>query len=348
MPIIDSDLEIAWEQCPHVMHSDCIPIGSVLNSIKCHMCQGGGGSAPAAHYHHQEDPIGEPHPLDGRDYVLNPNPKRAPSVLSSLTSLVKKAPPPEDVKTSKNPEFLLKNRVKLPVIIKRNGLGLQHMLAAGIEMIDFLKNGYTWDDLLVFEDISKKGEKRALQAITTGLKTNATHFRDYPDALPFEKVKAHTKFLPKDLCVKFGLQFPEDVRLPIECNGDQMWTAVDCVNMGLSMDHLIDFGMTTHAQYLSLMQGLTTAEMAQAELDLGFTEEHFKILAEQEPTEQVQAQPAPVPKPRTVVGVPAQPAPQPQRLVHTTPTSYRPATSAAPPVKRLESRFDRHGLLLKK
>ncbi len=222
---------------------------------------------------------GEPRPTDGIDYVLTPGKKQAPGMLGKVASMIpglsKRAP--ETVATSQSPEFLLNNHVPIDAILKRNKLGLQHFLKDGVEMIDFLRNGYTWNDLLKFKDISKEGPERALQTLCA-LKTRANHFRDYPSALPVDKVRAHTGFENRDLCVCFGLTFPDDG--PLECSGDQEWYARDIVKLGLNTDDLIEFGLYYTQQYQDLFHNVTQKDMGVLETKLGTTLEHLEGLVD--------------------------------------------------------------------
>ena len=287
--LAEESLSIRHRQCGHLTHADCIPAGTKPNFKQCGACTGdyqkpssSGGVDSVGKGGGTKKISAEPRPIDGKDYLLHPGKKTSPHLLSAVTSylpLVGKKTP-ETVENSKNPLFLLQNGVPLPTIIKRNELGLQHFAQAGVKLTDFLDCGYTWDDLKMFEDLSRKGTKRALQALTIGLGATANHFRDYPDAFPFEQVKADTKLQTKDLCVHFGLTFPDDG--PLECLGDQNWNASDCVALGVTIDDLSDFGLYYLQQYKDLMRGVSKKDMARSEKALGTTIEHLQGLVDLE------------------------------------------------------------------
>jgi hypothetical protein len=191
--VADESLSVRHRGCGHLSHVDCLPDTNTIGK-KCGDCD---GSAPSVSIGGEITAAGgEPRTTDGIDYVLYPGTKQAPGLLKRAASIIPglSLKIAETIENTQNPELLLNNIVKIETIMKRNKMGLWHMLKAGIEMSDFLKNGYTWTDLLKFEDISNKGPERALQTLVA-LKTSANHFRDYPAAFPLQKVKAHAQFV---------------------------------------------------------------------------------------------------------------------------------------------------------
>lgn len=226
----DEALSIRHRACGCMSHVDCLPDPA---SPSRH-CAQHDPNAPVksddAWPTIQAHVSAEPRPLDGVDYVLKPGVKQAPSALKTgITPLppnsylciflflssrvvfafdfIQSRRRRKDVSESRflvcfciSPlynifsEFLLNNGVPIDTIIKRNKLGLQHFLKAGITLDDFLKNGYKWKDLLKFDDIANGGPERALQALTIGLKASANHFRLYPAAFPVKEVRDHTQF----------------------------------------------------------------------------------------------------------------------------------------------------------
>jgi hypothetical protein len=290
-------LSIRHRECGHLTHADCLDTSKKPNYKKCGACTGENVSLSAiASLSPISSSLQEPRTIDGIDYVLRPGLKRNANALMRVAAYVPGlgSRVAENVENSTNPEFLLNNKVPVTTIMKRNKLGLDHFLRAGVTLEDFLKNGYTWKDLVQFEDISgRKGPKRALQALCVGLQGNATHFRDYPDAFPYAQVKAHTKCDTKDLEQYFGLTFPPDG--PLECMGDQNWSARDCLALGLRMDDLCDLGLMYVEQFQDLLEGLSRHELDSIDAKLGATEAHFKALQSAEVVVPVRAAEAAAP-----------------------------------------------------
>ncbi len=301
----DESLSVRHRGCGCVSHADCLPDTTRVGKLCANHDPAFERPAAIANEVQVGGKGAEPRPTDGVDYVLAPGAKQRESTLKTVASYVPglAGKVKEDVRTSQNPDFLIKNHVSVDTILKQNKLGLQHFLKAGVTLSDLLKNGYTWSDLLKFEDLSKKGPERALQAITIGLKATANHFRDYPAAFPFQKVKAHTEFENRDMCLLFRMTFPEDG--PLECDGDQSWNARDCVKLGLTIDDLCDFGLYYKQQYEDLFNNIPQKEAAIVEQKLKTTIAHVEQFAD------LNDMFAPVPEPMAV-SVPA-PTPAPVR-----------------------------------
>lgn len=323
----DDDLSITHRVCGARTHVECLPQGKPINYKLCSQCTG--EYVPLANVASMDTnpPSGsagsgrEPFPPDGVDYVLNPGiwTVEAPSALKSIAGLfgaAKAAPQEENVRTSQDPHFLIRNRVPIRDVLRYNKLGLQHFLKAGVTMSELLANGYTWNDLLLFEDVGRKGPTRAAQTLSIGLRTTANHFRDYPDALPFAKVKEHAKLQSYDLCRQFGLGFPSDSFSAdrLQCDGDTNWTAWDCVRLGLKMDDLQSAGLVLVQQYEDLMVGLSAPDAAAAERELAVRPEHIEALQDA-----FAAAPPPVPivAPTPVKAVPVKSQPPPVALLQT-------------------------------
>ncbi|MBX9635981.1 MAG: hypothetical protein K2Q45_00330 [Nitrosomonas sp.] len=365
----EAHLSIQHTKCHHYSHVDCL--SEPHNFELCPSCASGDApktpmAAAAAAAVGAQAVGGEPHTTDGRNYILYPGTKAGTSTLKIIGSWLSKQPE-ENVKTSQNPIFLLNNKVPIETIMRQNKLGLDHFLKAGVTMDDFLKNNYSWNDLMKFEYL-QKGGKRAFQTLTIGLKANANHFRDYPDLFPPNEVQSHIGFKNADYCKSFGLEF--DPHGPLMCNGDDRWSANDCLALGLNIDDLIDFGLVYIQQYEDLMTGLTPSEAQDAEKNLRTTVEHLKQLKDaneevvvQHPVAAPVAAPprsvheehvAPVKikqeQPRVVViekQVPVYikepvfiPAPGPAR-------TNAPATLLKPYERRGAEKFSRHGALIK-
>jgi hypothetical protein len=385
----DDDLSITHRHCGARTHADCLPAGKPVNYKLCSICTGETVALNEVASLDVTPPAGagagggrEPFPPDGVDYVLQPGSKRkhqdgAWQMVAGLFSRSRAAAAVvEDVKTSQDGEFLLKNRVSVRDMLRFNKLGLQHLLKVGVDMTDFLSNGYTWNDLLLYEDVGRKGATRAKQALIA-LRCTANHFRDYPDALPYKRVAEHAQLQPYDLGTHFGLEFPAaPAPGPLQCAGDENWTARDCVRMGLKMDDLMDFGLVGLQQYEDLMVGLSKPDAVAAERDLQVTPKHIeslidllapaavaaaapkKQLVRQQPVRLVQeevVEPTPPPTQGNFEMTAAEPAvpirqPRPVRVaVPVTTTramSSAVVTTTAVPLGA-KNKFDRHGALVK-
>lgn len=283
---VEPGLYITHKICGCVTCAVCAPDDGMdmdFNNCKTHAA----GKKPAR----LQAAVGEPRTTDGIDYVLypGPRPEETGSLLAKVASLipVRGSKPATALEQTQDPYVLLNNRVPLSVIMSRNRLGLDHMLRVGVTMYDLLKNGYTWNDVVQFEEM-KRGPTRARQVLTTGLKTNANLFRLYPEALPFAEVAKHVGMQARHVCELLGLSFPDNG--PLECQGDQRWNALDCVNLGLTMNNLMDFGLHYKQQYEDLMLGLTAEEQVEAEKLLKATVAHMDRLVDADA-------PAPAPAP---------------------------------------------------
>lgn len=274
--------------CGHRTHADCMPAGQAKNFKLCAQCDtqrvAGVDAAAAA----AAAVVTEPHTKDGIEYWKYPGVRKelpsssiSRSLLSALVSPFQRnasaAAAPAASNTGKAaPEMpleLLRKQIPIPTIIARHGYGLDHMLRDGIVIDDFLANGYSWPDLCQFEYISKMGQFRCLETLTRGLFLDANHLRDNPDRLPFAQIKAQTGMKTSALCSRLGLQFA--VNGPLHCKGDTEWNAEHCVQFGLTMEDLMDFGLNRPEHYVDLMKGLTRSEAARAEKALGVTLNHL-------------------------------------------------------------------------
>lgn len=346
---VEEELRVPMRQCSHRVHADCLLSDpeEVRSYKKCGLCLG--------HYAPREVlPQSEPRLLGNRDWVLNPGRRNTGSVVQKVASFIPGFGSKEDASTSKNPFFLLQYRKPVGAMMRENGLGLDHFLEVGVTMRDFLQHGYTWQDLQAYEDIGQKGAHRCLQAISSGLKTTANDFRDYPDALPYKEVREHTRFRNGDVCRLFGLTFPGEDGF-LECAGDANWNAQDCVDLGLTFSDLKDFGMAYTHQYLQMMMGLSEAEADAADKALGATDEQIASLidlqAEHEEREaermrlEAEARQREMERRRTIV---------PREEVESSPPppvrQFNPPPIRAPEplyAKRMKERQRRHGALIK-
>jgi hypothetical protein len=267
--IAEPNYSITGDICKHTFHVDCA--GPSINYDHC----------PACLNKDQKQSIGtlfsEPHTLDGIDYVIFPGEKKKDSILrNGISSVVSIMSRTKDKKTE-TPFDLLKKRIPVETIMKKYGYGLDHMLKEGVDIDDFLSNGYKWNDLILFEDISKNGPNRSLQTFTNGLNLNASHLKTYSDWIPIDKFRKLTQISGSQFNTLLGLRFEEDG--PLSCHGmDFNWDAKDCVKLGLKMSDLLAIGMVWIEQYQDLMSNLTQEEQIEAENALQVSVDHLKSL----------------------------------------------------------------------
>ena len=267
---VPEELKIDFTQCPHHIHSDCHLSDPNRSYKKCGACLGSYEAAKQQQQQQQQVSKGKPRLMDNVDWCISPGSRNTGSKLVAVASYIPKYGKQfeETSENSTNPFFLINLGKQIPDIINENQLDLPHFCKVGVTMRDFLKNGYDWSDLQHFNDISGKGSKRMLQVIVRGLQTNANDFRDYPEELPFQEIKAKTKFNNGDVCRLFGLSCPMRGTRPgdpieggfLQCQGDYNWRAQDCVDLGLTFSDLQDFGLNYVHQYLQLMEGLSQRE----------------------------------------------------------------------------------------
>lgn len=265
-------------RCAHASHVDCIE--GDIDPYKCPPCL----TSPTGQVKRIESKVEEPH-IRNKNYIKYPGTESKgliSSVGGAVVSLVSKVP------QKKSAIDLVKEGV--PILnIFREGYGLDHMLRDGVTIDHLMIARYKWDDLCLFEDVSKNGTKRALDAFAAGpgLRMTANHLRDYPDQLPFEEFKKVTALETSQLCTVLGLEFPSDDSL--QCAGDKNWNAKDCVRLGLKMSDLISFGLYSVEQYKDLMFGLNKTEQKLMEKQLEVNEAQLEGLRNLEEEELIAA-----------------------------------------------------------
>ena len=247
--------------CKHWTHVDCGDNRSYdeLDFDKCDACLGKiDSSAPLLPEH-------EPTTKDGRDYIGDPLEqgvfsklrRKVPSVFSR----------DQTKKTSLDPFYLLRmGPLECPVdwIMREKNLGLQHMLSQGVTIDDFVNNGYDWDQLKLFKDLSVPGKGKERRILTLqALKVTPEHFRTFPTALPVQAME----LTGQDLKNYFDLQFPQDGPMLTSPASDD-WRAADVVRMGLKMGDLVDMGMC----YLEHYMNLEPNEQEERALDANITQ----------------------------------------------------------------------------
>lgn len=328
-----------WHRgCGCFTHTDCFHDRGITPNYKTCPQHLGQVSAPA---------VKEPVPKDGVDYVLFPGRTEEEEgrrgIVSGITSLVLRRAPA----ASGGGIALLRQRVPIADIMSRHKMGLQHLLKEGVHIVDFLDNGYTWDDIKCYEDL-RKGRERACKALTA-LGVCATHLKEAPDALPAARLRADMGLVSADFCTVLGLAFPDMGSL--RCNDDDEWNAKHCVALGLTGQDLCDFGLAYLQQYEDLMYGLSKADAAAAERELGMTRDIIAGLEDWDEPQPRQEEhcPEPLEQRYTYSG-----QPRPHERVERVERAERAERAERPREKmrrprektRRPDRFDRHGLVL--
>lgn len=171
----------------------------------------------------------QPTSLNGRDYVVSP----ANRLWSKITRKVEK----------------LNSKLPLEHLMAEHNYDLQYLLSQGVTLDEMLHNGYTIEDLELYDDFAgRNGRKRSKQALIA-LDAQVQHFRDYPKLL--SKLEH-----PKDLITDFGLYFPEDNALSLSVYGkelEQPFTLRELCEMGWTKKELFGAGLEYIEQYEDLM-----------------------------------------------------------------------------------------------
>lgn len=209
-------------ECGHRVHTMCMDQQNP-NFEKCsESCQGA-----------QKDVPNEPTKYNGHDYVENPKPLSFFAVCRQAlrgSTLYK----------------LLESKTPIPSLVRDHHYGLQRCLAEGVDMDDFLSNGYTYQDLKHFQDF----QTRLPQALFA-LRCTAEHLRDHPEKLPVVEMK----LTPAHICEYLGLVFEDHSDQPVVVDGknDASWTATQLADLGLTFGDFIKANMKYVDQYASLM-----------------------------------------------------------------------------------------------
>jgi hypothetical protein len=259
-------LGIWHRKCGCFTHTDCFYKNDIDPNYKTCPQHLGQVSAPE---------VKEPMPTDGVDYVLFPGTPEnggggGGGIVSNIASLVLRKGAASAKSHSGGGIALLRQRVPIKNIMSKHKLGLQHLLKEGVHIVDFLDNGYTWEDIKCYEDMCSKGRERSCKVLLA-LGVRATHLKEDPVALPAKQMREDMGLISGDFCQVLGLTFPDTGSL--RCDGDDNWNAKHCVDFGLSGQDLCDFGLTYLQQYEDLMYGLSKGDAATAERDLGMTRE---------------------------------------------------------------------------
>ena len=144
-------------------------------------------------------------------------------------------------------DLLFKNKPSIEKIVLGKKIHLQELLANGVTIDTFIDNGYDWNDLLLFKDLSEKTQRRTDTLYALGC--NAEHFRAYPKKLPYKEMGVTSEQLMGD----FGLSFSGDDELSVEGGiNEQPWRMDDIVMFQLTNTDLMRMGLKNMDQYYAL------------------------------------------------------------------------------------------------
>lgn len=218
------------------MHAGCIKKYNGSDVTKCIACSGKTVTIPSI-----EEVV-----YNGHDYIAEPRP---------TTVWLR----------NKEPFTFLSNKMPISHLVCEKKWGLHRMLASGVTIDDFLKNGYTWNDLKYFKDMQKR-PREALYA----LGCNMEHFRDYAHSLP----AAEIGIKGSDYSEWFGFQFLDKKGPPTVAGGKNTvtWKCDDLLALGITFEDLRYSGMT-HVEQFAHIEANDSQET-----QLGVTDENFKKL----------------------------------------------------------------------
>ena len=236
--------------CGHWVHTKCLDKKNP-NFEQCKdNCEG-----VAAINNKERTELSEENSYNGHDYVADP---KDPTTLTAIRQRFMGSEPAH---------LLAFGPQKCPIewLIKDKDYGLQRLLAEGIDIEDFLSNGYSWDDLKKFKDVQLR-PKDALYA----MHMNAEHLRDYAHLLPIKDMQ----ITGREIVELYGFYFPEDSDAAQVTNGKNLkrWTAADLVQLGMKVHDLFGADMKWFEQYEHLTP--TDAD----EEALGVKDEHIDAL----------------------------------------------------------------------
>lgn len=212
---VPADAVYRYRRCQCVAHSRCAEqvaaaAGDAANLRDCPACLSGVGRQ-AGVASSSSSLVAEPHLDDGHDYVKYPGRRTVPS-LSGTAKSVAGAVVGAVVSLARGAAKADKERItalqclnrKMPIEeLFTQGYGLDHVLAEGGDMDDFLRNRYRFDDLLRFKDI-REGGPRALDAFRRGLGLTAVHLREYPQQFPVRRFRELTGITNAQFCTLLG------------------------------------------------------------------------------------------------------------------------------------------------
>ena len=217
-------------RCGHYSHAGCHDPND--KALKCAQC------FPDSTAAKNRVEIKEPGLASGLDWV-----KTKPSQASSWSQALKKVRDwnKRDAIDMNNPFTLLSMKKDIPWMIQYKQFGLAHMYDCGVTLEDFLKYGYSIDDLCAYEDIGKKGASRGLEALRV-LGLSPDLLCDYPELLPMKKMRDQFQLTSLKICspkTGGGLYFDPVVGLCTDKTDD--WSIDNVIQLGLTFDDLVSY-----------------------------------------------------------------------------------------------------------
>jgi hypothetical protein len=236
--ICDEELNLGREMCldhdcGHYSHARCHSNDDT--ALECAQC------VPESMAAQCKPALTEP-PWQGADWVTCDIAAASP-LASNLWTRVKDATKRGDAEDIETPLTLIAMKKPVEWIIRNKKLGLGHLFNAGVRLDDFLKNGYTLDDLCVFQDIGHRGPQRGLLALQR-LGLNPDHLIEYNVQLPIGEMQQRFELTPAKICSRAmngGLGFhPTDgLRTP----RSTQWYLEDVLYLGFSFQDLVACGL---------------------------------------------------------------------------------------------------------
>ena len=171
--------------------------------------------------------INEPNEWDGRDYL---------------------AQPPEGGTWIKRGEPFIWFKERKPLTWISKQYGLQRLLAAGVDVEDFVGNGYTWKQMKeAFKDFNACGE-RAIDGLVA-LGCNGEHLRDYGKMM--EGCLTDLSVTQQQLVEKFGFAYDDEGLKVVNGKNQKSWTGKEAKMVGLTKEGLMLAGLKTPLQFAS-------------------------------------------------------------------------------------------------
>lgn len=171
-----------------------------------------------------------------------PAPISLPSagIFSSIRRLTSKVGR-DNVETSDNPFFLVKNHYPVEMLLNKKKMGLLNLVNEhGVSIEDFVTAKYTFKELLGFPEID------CVEGLGTliGMGLNYTVLYEHRRQLPFDELRAKYGLTSQDIIDRLGYQFC----VP----SDGGWSAKYLIKSGFNMDQLMACGLEYSFQLDSL------------------------------------------------------------------------------------------------
>lgn len=175
---------------------------------------------------------------DGRDYIEQPLIDEMGGLLSKIGNVFKRSD--NDVRNT------LSSGLPLKTLVAEYGCYLQCFLANGVTIDDFIKSGYTFNDLQETypSDLGPHADNERYLNALYALGVDAEHFRA-------KRVPMNDKITPRDVIERFGLQFGPNCGI-LTSNAEILateWSLSDLARLGFTVDDLFGAGLEYIEQY---------------------------------------------------------------------------------------------------